>query len=122
MPATKRGIYHNLKESTIALSNTEIILYFSSELYQTQFINRYKKNRKAYRVAFAADYLNSDTLSDIMLYMDVEKRGFRILMKGFEITCREAHEYALRRMTKENTPDWYVMRAPKSGVLKQIMK
>lgn len=122
MSATQRGIYHNLKESKYVLSNTEIMLYFSSELYLNQFIKKVDKNRARYRKRFeATEHLNSDALADIILYTEIEKRGFRIVQRGFEITCREAHVLALRKMTVTNTLNWYVMRRQKSGVLKENM-
>lgn len=122
MPPTQRGIYHNLKESKYVVSNTEIMLYFSSELYLNHFVEKVEKNRVRYRSKFEAGlHLNSDTLADILLYTEVEKRGFRVVLRGLEITCQETHVYALRRMTNKNTLNWYVMRKPKLRELRKYM-
>lgn len=122
MPPTKRGIYHNLKESKYVVSNTEIMLFFSGQLYLNNFIKKVEENRVRYRRQFeAGSHLNSDTLADIILYTEIEKRGFRVVLRGLEITCQESHEYALRRMTNKNTLNWFVMRKPKLSVLRQSM-
>lgn len=122
MPPTQRGIFHNLKESKYVLSNTEIMLYFSSELYMKHFLEKVEKNRARYRRKFeASGHLNPDTLADILLYDDVEKRGFRVLLRGFEISCQEAHVLALRKMTNKSTLNWYVLRKTKLRELRQHM-
>jgi hypothetical protein len=46
MPATKRGVYHNLRESEYAVSNTEIAFFFSSEFVMNKYLSGYKDNRE----------------------------------------------------------------------------
>lgn len=115
MPITKRGIYHNLKESTYCVGNGEIVLFFSSKMYLTKFLERYKD----YREEFAEEMkknelvLNMDTLSDIILYKQIEKRGFRTMIKGLEISWHELNQYALRKMTDKNISVWLETQKPK---------
>jgi hypothetical protein len=49
MPATKRGVYHNLRESKYAVSNTEIAFFFSSEFVMTKYLIGYQDNRDKYK-------------------------------------------------------------------------
>lgn len=120
MPATKKGIYHNLKESEYAVSNREIAFYFSSRLYQEKFLNEYethreKFNRKLTNAISEHNHLNFDTLSDISLYKMIEKRGFRACLKGAELSWQDTQKYALRKMTERNTLNWRKVPKQKSA-------
>jgi hypothetical protein len=119
MPPTLRGIYHNLKESEYTISNSEIVFFFSSELYLRKFMEGYKENRikfieKLDKIT-VDNKLNMNTLADITLYKTIEKRGFRAWLKGVDIDWQEIHKYALRKMTEKNTPDWSRIPKPKLG-------
>lgn len=113
MPATKRGIYHNLKESTYAVSNSEIAFFFSSKHYLKKYLAEYKENRVKFLQRIERNNmdipLNFEILADLTLYRQIEKRGFRACVKGVEIGCEDLHQFALRKMTVKNTPDWYEM-------------
>jgi hypothetical protein len=117
MPATLKGIYHNLKESEYVVSNSEITFFFSSELYLTKFMNGYKDNRKKLMERTKKETshvnLNLNTLSDITLYKTIEKRGFLARLKGVDLNWRDLEKYALRKMTEENTSDWSRIPKPK---------
>ena len=118
MPATQRGIYHNLRASKYAISNGEIAFYFSSQVYLKKFLERYQDHREQFDRKIdkvAADNLfNMDILADISLYKKIEKRGTHVQLMGVTITWRELHEYALRKMIKPNTLNWQKMQKPKS--------
>lgn len=113
MPATKRGIYHNLKESTYAVSNSEIAFFFSSRIYLRKYLAEYKENRVKFLERIERNKtpipLNLSILADLTLYRQIEKRGFRACVKGVEIGCEDLHQFALRKMTVKSTPDWYEM-------------
>jgi hypothetical protein len=117
MPATLKGIYHNLKESEYVVSNSEITFFFSSELYLTKFMNGYKDNRKKLMERTKKETthvnLNLNTLSDITLYKTIEKRGFLARLKGVDLNWQDLEKYALRKMTEENTSDWLRIPKPK---------
>jgi len=126
MVMTKRGIYHNLKESEYAISNGEIAYFFSSRLYMRKFLEEYHEHRKQYRKKIAramiVDEMNTDMLADIHLYKDIEKRGFRvikflsnIMSDGWvELTWQELHQFALHKMTEKSMRDWLEIHVQKS--------
>jgi hypothetical protein len=117
MPATKRGIYHNLKESEYTVSNSEIVFFFSSEFYLQKFIDGYQENRKCVsdriEKTTGEHLLNMDTLADISFYKQVEKRGFRAWLKGVDVTWQDLRLYVLRKMTEKNSPNWQRIAKPK---------
>ena len=117
MPATKRGIYHNLKESKYTISNGEIVFFFSSKYYIRKFMERYKKNRDSFKYKRIEEEspINLSTLADITLYKQIETRGFRVMLKGVELGWDELHKYALRKMTDKESYDWKRITAPKVG-------
>lgn len=124
MPATKRGIYHNLKESKYAVSNGEIAFFFSSEIYLQKFLDGYLANRKNVLAKIEKiiidNSLNMETLADIEFYKRVEKRGFLAWVKGVEITCHDLQKYALRKMTDKNTTVWLRIQKPNFAERKRI--
>lgn len=115
MPQTKRGIYHNLKESKYTISNSEIVYFFSSKLYMDKFLVGYKSYREKFmqKVLHFDSPLNMEILADIEFYKLTEKRGFRVLHKGVDISCDDIYLYALQKMTQKNTKDWCVVQKPK---------
>lgn len=117
MPATAKGIYHNLKESNYTVSNSEIVFFFSSEKYLEKFLSGYIENRKLFNTRFKrmcnTIYMNTDALADIQFYNVIEKRGFRVTVKGSDVEWQEIERYALHKMTDENTLDWSRIQKPK---------
>lgn len=117
MPSTIRGIYHNLKESEYTVSDSEIVFFFSSKLYRDKFLADYEEHREAFLAKMhrltGEIPLNMTTLADITLYRRIEKRGFRALMRGVDITWQDLNVYALRKMMLVNTNDWQVIQKPK---------
>jgi|SRR6185312_650529 len=125
MPPTKRGIYHNLKESKYTISNTEVVFFFSSRFYMRKFLDGYKEyrlffNKNMSKIA-GVNPLNMDILADISYYEDIEKRGFYVWLKGVDISCEDLHRYALRKMTEANTLDWQEIQKPNLEERKKIM-
>lgn len=126
MPPTKKGIYHNLRESKYAVTNDDVVLFFSSLLYRQKFIDGYIENRKIFtdKMSKAAveTPLNMETLADITFYRSIEKRGYFALLKGVEISWEELHRYVLRKMTEKNTPNWCVTQKPRLEERLKIME
>lgn len=126
MPVTLRGIFHNLKESTYTVSNSEIVFFFSSEVYLTKFMEGYQENRKKFLDKIEKNVvdvsLNMNTLADISFYKSLEKRGFRAWLKGAEMSWEEIQKYALRKMTEQSTPDWQRIVKPKLKERIKIME
>lgn len=111
MPATRKGIYHNLRESKYVVSNSEITFFFSSRFYLEKYIKEYKTHRfefmKRMEKLTGETPLNMEILADITLYKTIEKRGFFARLKGAKINWHDLHAYALRKMTEPNLQDWY---------------
>jgi hypothetical protein len=110
MPATKRGIYHNLRESKYTISNSEIVFFFSSEVYLNKFMIGYQNHRGTFtqKMEKIADDtpLNVDMLADITFYRCIEKRGFFVRMKRARIDWNDLYKYALRRMNEKESLEW----------------
>lgn len=126
MPATQRGVYHNLKESKYTVSNSEIVYFFSSMVYLNKFMDQYKENRKVFKErlykVFPQSPYNTDMLADAKLYEEIEKRGFHVWMKGVTICRNDLYLYALRKMIEKNTLEWSKIQKPKLGERKRIME
>jgi hypothetical protein len=108
MPATRRGIYHNLRESKYVVSNGDITFYFSSPFLMNKFMLGYKEYRNHYRKLDETPY-NTDILSDIAFYNDTEKRGFFVRFKGAKINQDDLYKYALRKMTEKESFEWVMV-------------
>ena len=125
MPKTKRGVYHNLRESKYTISNSEIVFFFSSKFYLKKYLDAYKEYREEFLIKIgkitSENPLNMVTLADVTLYTNIEKRGFRAWLKGVDITCEELHQYALRKMIEKNTSDWSEIQTPKLEERKKLM-
>lgn len=71
----------------------------------------YHENRKKFRERIDRlideNQFNTDFLADMMFYKNVEKRGFLARLKGAKMNWHGLSQYALLRMTKRNTLDWY---------------
>ena len=118
MPATLRGVYHNLKESEYTVSNAEIVFFFSSEFYLNKFMDGYQQNRKKFISHLEKNVdttLNMNTLADLSFYKSIEKRGFRAWLKGVDMDWQELQNYALRKMTEPITLNWSRIPKPKLG-------
>ena len=113
MPKTKRGIYHNLKESRYTVSNGETVFFFSSEMYMNKFLECYKDHRGKFLLKVEVSELNMETLADIKLYERLEKRGFRVCLKAIDISSKELHKYALRKMMEKTSSEWFKVDRPK---------
>jgi hypothetical protein len=119
MPATVRGIYHNLRESKYTASNSEVVFFFSSKLYLNKFMNGYHENRKKMNTRFNVGNdipLNFNTLSDVLFYEKVEKRGFFVRLKLSPVSFDELYKYALRKMNDKQTLDWCVVDGKKEAI------
>ena len=118
MPVTYRGVYHNLKESKYTISNSEVVFFFSSKYVMNKFLIGYQDHRDKYlqklKKLDEMIPLNMNILADIKFYKTVEKRGFRVTMKGVEINEEELYQYSLRKMTEEKPQKWFVVVNPRT--------
>ena len=111
MPITRRGIYHNLKESEYSISNSEVEYFFSSRFYLNKFMIEYKEHREAFKSKVDKTFIDhpfkTNFIADLHLYKEIEKRGFRVVYKGVNITWRNLHLLGLAGKIGKNTIDWY---------------
>jgi hypothetical protein len=118
MPCTIRGVYHNLKESKYTISNSEVVFFFSSKYVMNKFLARYQDHRNEYLTRFeklgGRIPLNVHIFADIKLYKDVEKRGFRVTLKGSDLTEDELYKYSLRKMIEEKPQIWFRVANPRT--------
>jgi hypothetical protein len=118
MPATKRGVYHNLRESKYAVSNSEIAFFFSSEFVMNKYLSGYKDNREKRKKRLGNLLIdtpyNLDLVSDICFYQEVEKRGFYSKFKNVVLKKDDLYKYALRKMSDENTLEWVIIKNGKN--------
>jgi hypothetical protein len=112
MPATAKGIFHNLRESKYVISNTEVTFYFSSKFYLNKFMAEYQNHREKFASRMEKlvndSPFNVNTLADIKLYKDIEKRGFFVKLFNVKITEDDLNKYALRCMTNKETKEWVI--------------
>lgn len=111
MPCTKRGVYHNLKESKYTISNSEVVFFFSSEFIMNKFLDGYQEHRIAYSQKLQKldndNPLNMDIMADIKFYKVCEKRGFRVTLKGIEMSEQELYQYSLRKVAENKIINWF---------------
>ena len=89
---TKKGIYLDLEESEYKVTFKEITFYFSSLLYRNNFgealteyliiVKRTLENR--WKINFECELFGA-----IILYTNIEKRGFLIKYKNKEIKSKD---------------------------------
>jgi YHS domain-containing protein len=109
MPITKRGVYHNLKESKYVVSNSDITFFFSSEHTLNKFMSGYQKYRDIFRQKTSImneTNFNLDTTADIEFYRRTEKRGFYVWLKGVSMSTEDLYLYSIRMMTEKKSPEW----------------
>lgn len=114
MPATRSGIFHNLRESKYVISNSEMAFYFSSKFYLDKFMERYKENRMEFESRMENllkdSPFNVSALADIKLYKDIEKRGFFVKIKNVIMKPDDLNKYALRCMTNKEILEWVIVK------------
>lgn len=107
MPSTKRGVFHNIRESKYTISNGEIVFFFSSETYRKKFMGAYKENRENFVPDEEKDIKRVSLIADIYLYLCVEKRGFYVWYKENEIDVFDLYQLALEKIDDEQpSPEW----------------
>ena len=126
MPPTKRGIYHNLKESKYTVSDGETVFFFSSRLYMEKFLDGVIEHRNSFLERISKltpdNALNMGMLADITFYKQIEKRGFRAMVKGVDVSWQDLNRYALRKMTLKNTSEWHETQTPNLKERLKIME
>jgi hypothetical protein len=123
MPATTKGIYHNLVESKYVISNSEITFYFSSKFYLNKFMAEYPEHREQFKSKMEnllkESPFNVTVLADIKLYKTIEKRGFFVRFRGAKITEEDLNRYAINNMVNRETLEWVIIQYGKDKNIRQ---
>lgn len=100
MPATVKGIYHDLQETTYSISIEGVEYFFSSIVYRRKFKEGYLHNREKYEWFFSGKglELNFNALSDFQFYCMIERRGFRVKIEGIEANWQTARKRAIQKL------------------------
>src|SRR5699024_11781467 len=101
---------HNIYISTYTTSNNVFKYIFSIILYIEKFMCKYHEKSKQFRKRMNriidCSNLNLDLLSDIHLYKSIEKRGFRINVKGSDLSWQSCLLFAFQKLTEKSTLDY----------------
>ena len=79
-----------------------------------KFLRDYKHHRitSMYRGDWQNKPLNLDTISDLVLYEKIEKRGFFVRMINGKMKSSllydDVYKYALRKMSVKESPKWVI--------------
>jgi hypothetical protein len=92
---TRKGIFYDLSHSTykIHLEDTNTTFKFSSNLYLMKFIDQYKQHRIEFNLKLKTRYkidVNFIKYADLVLYRQIETRGFLIIRDGDIKLCQES--------------------------------
>ena len=84
-------IFYNILETDFKFQTSTHIFYFSSLYYENKFRERYIRNREELKYKLSSRYnidFNIIEYFDVILYSNIEKRGFYILSLGDREVCR----------------------------------
>jgi hypothetical protein len=90
---TRKGIFYDLSHSDykVHLEDTNMTFVFSSKLYLMKFKEQYKEHRKEFNLKLKTRYkigVNFITYADLVLYRQIETRGFLIIGEGGNKLCQ----------------------------------
>ena len=107
---TKSGVAYDLNDSPHRVKinytvNSYFIFVFSSDLYKRKFEEKKEENRKRINESLSNRFgfdIKNDLLCDVLLYKNIEKRGFLIKnnKEGFE--CLENIRLDGRNLIQKN--------------------
>lgn len=84
----------------------DVITYvFSSDLYRIKFLNKLEENRNKINSSLSKRFnfnIQNDLLSDLKLYITIEKRGFLIFLNGVKIECLKSITLNGQKMIQRN--------------------
>ena len=96
MGLTRNGIAYNLKESPYRLEvpykGYSLLYVFSAERYKKKFYDEFIENREKISESLSKRFgfqVHNDLLSDLRLYVAIEKRGFLVMKDEVKIECLE---------------------------------
>lgn len=82
-------VYNDLNESNYTFTYDHLVFYFSSQFYQKKFIHVYQQFLSdeiiKLKLKFKCNICYADMIL-LLLYKKIEKRGFKVLYKGKELS------------------------------------
>lgn len=82
-------IYNDINESVYTFKYDDLVFYFSSQFYQEKFTREYSQFLKdevmKLKIKFKCN-IYCDEMILLLLYKKIEKRGFKVLYKGKELS------------------------------------
>lgn len=82
-------IYNDINESIYTFKYDDLLFYFSSQFYQEKFTREYSQFLKdeimKLKIKFKCN-IYCDEMILLLLYKKIEKRGFKVLYKGKELS------------------------------------
>lgn len=117
MGKTRRGVYYNLKMSEYTVTNGEIVLFFSSKVRMNKFISEYEDRRittnQRIQRAIKSETFNTDWISDVQSYRDIETQGFFVVHNGLVIDESMFETYGGSKIMDKESPVWEKCSRPK---------
>lgn len=82
-------IYNDINESIYTFKYDDLLFYFSSQFYKEKFTREYSQFLKdeimKLKIKFKCN-IYCDEMILLLLYKKIEKRGFKVLYKGKELS------------------------------------
>ena len=109
MGLTRYGIAYDLNISPYRLDvpyeGCTLTYVFSSELYKTNFYERFLENREKIGASLSKRFgfrIENDLLCDLKLYTMIEKRGFLVMKGEDKFVCQESITLDGAKLTKKS--------------------
>lgn len=104
---TRNGIVYDLTLSPYILKveDTNTTFYFSSKNHMEKFRELKEEHRARIKESLSNRFglsIEENDISDIVLYGKVETRGFHIIFKGSEFTCKKHIKLSGERKIKKS--------------------
>jgi hypothetical protein len=89
---TRNGIFYDLHKSSFRYTQNKIVFVFSSQTHLFKFKERLHQNRIKVNNSLSSRFgitCSFDVLADLVLYQQIEKRGFLVYNERGDELCKE---------------------------------
>ena len=95
-------VYNDINESNYTFEYDDLIFYFSSNFYKEKFIKEYynfiKEETMKLKIKFKCN-IYCDEMILLLLYKKIEKRGFKVTLKGKELSENYTFQFILNELS-----------------------
>jgi YHS domain-containing protein len=109
MTMSRNGVCYDLAQSPYTYQIDNVTYIFSSKSHKQKFKLQYKENRDKFKEKFVKKYgieLDTNCLSDLLLYETIETRGFMLeIESGGYVKCLNEIILSGVNVTKRNLTD-----------------